>query len=369
MTRTLGQLMLIGVSGTTLTHHEKKFIVSNNIAGVILFARNLVDPKQIRELCAEIQSLRLQMPDRAPLFIGIDMEGGRVLRLKPPFTAWPAIQHLGKIDNSTVTFNFANRMGLELRAVGINLDFAPCVDILTNPQNTVIGDRSLGGDAELVAKHGSALVRGYIKAEVISCVKHFPGHGHTLMDSHNDLPVEQHNLQQLEGTELVPFKRAFKARVDFVMTSHILFPNIDPKWPVTLSEIFLKNILRESCRFKGLVITDDLDMKAMISHFDPEQIPVRAIQAGADLLLYCNDPASPPRAIEALQGAIAQGQLDPKFLEHQSGRILAFKKEKLKHPDPIPLEEALNVIGHPDHLKLAAAVLRGEVPTGLSTEL
>lgn len=360
--------MLIGISGPKLTHHEKKFIIANNIAGVTLFARNLVDPKQIHELCCDIQSLRHQMPDRAPLFIGIDMEGGRVLRLKAPFTHWPAVQNLGKLDNSTVTFNFANRMGAELKAVGINLNYAPCIDILTNPLNTVIGDRSLGSDPELVAKHGSALVRGYIKAGVLSCAKHFPGHGNTLLDSHEDLPVEMRTLEQLETMELLPFKRAFKARVDMTMTSHIMFPNIDPDWPVTLSEIFLQKVIRNLSRYRGLIITDDLDMKALTKNYPQELIPTRSILAGVDLLLYCNEPTSPLRAIEAMLEAIAQGQLDGKYIEAQRERILSFKKEKLENPDPLPYSEAIKLIGTPDSLALAAAVLRGEVPQSTNPE-
>jgi beta-N-acetylhexosaminidase len=369
MKKSLGQLMLIGISGPRLTHHEKKFIVANNISGVTLFGpRNLVDPKQIHELCSEIQSLRHQMPDRAPLFIGIDMEGGRVHRLKAPFTFWPAVQNLGKIDNPTVSFNFANRMGLEMKAMGINLNYAPCVDVFTNPKNTVIGDRSIGSDPELVAKHGSALVRGYVKAGVLACAKHFPGHGNTLLDSHEDLPIEQNTLEQLEKVELVPFKRVFKSRVDMTMTSHILFPKIDPDWPVTLSEIFLQKILRTTARYRGLIITDDLDMKGLTKHFPQNLIPTRAVQAGADLLLYCNEPTSPLRAIESMLGAIAQGQLDGKYIESQHERILSFKKEKLKNPDPLPYSEAIKLVGTPENMALAAAILRGEVPQNLSLE-
>ncbi len=143
-----------------------------------------------------------------------------------------SLRKLGDLDAPTVSFHFANRMGLEMKAVGINLDFAPCVDIFTNSANTVIGDRSISSDPEMVAKHASALVRGYIKAEIITCAKHFPGHGNTIVDSHEDLPVENLDLKRLEDLELIPFKRTFKSRVDMVMTSHIQFPKIDPDWPV-----------------------------------------------------------------------------------------------------------------------------------------
>jgi beta-N-acetylhexosaminidase len=365
MNKLIGQHMIIGIAGQSLTADEKKFIVNNNIGGVILMGRNVAEPKQVHELNKEIQSLRHQMPDKAPLFIGIDMEGGRVARLKAPFTQWPPLKKLGDLDNATVTFHFSNKMGLELNAVGINLDFAPCVDIFTNPKNTVIGDRSISSDPELVARHASALVRGYIKSHIISCAKHFPGHGNTIVDSHEDLPIEETDMKHLDSLELIPFKRSFKARVDMVMTSHILFKNIDPDWPVTLSELFLKKILREQCRYRGLIVTDDLDMKAMAKHYDARQIPVRALQAGAQVLLYCNEPMSPPQAIEAIVDAIAQGTLKKADLEANYKQILEVKKEKIPNPDPLPLDEALKIIGSEDHLKLAECLARGEVPPGL----
>ncbi len=365
MNKLIGQHMIIGVSGHALTADEKKFIVNNNIGGVVLFGRNVSEPRQIHALCSEIQSLHHQLPDKTPLFIGIDMEGGRVARLKAPFTLWPPLKTLGDLDNATATFHFSNKMGLELNAVGINLDFAPCVDVFTNPKNTVIGDRSIGSDPEMVAKHASALVRGYIKSNIISCAKHFPGHGNTIIDSHEDLPTEDLDMQRLDGLELIPFKRTFKSRVDMVMTAHILFKNIDPEWPVTLSETFLKKILREQCRYRGLIITDDLDMNAMAKHYDRKLIPVRALQAGADLLLYCNEPLSPPRALEALAEAHAHGQLKTEYLEASYKHILELKKNKIPNPKPMPLEDALKIIGCVEHQTIAQALAKGDVPPGL----
>jgi beta-N-acetylhexosaminidase len=368
MNKLIGQHMIIGISGPALTADEKKFIIDNNVAGIVLFARNLSEPKQIHDLCAEIQSLRHQMLEKLPFFIGVDMEGGRVARLKAPFTQWPPLKTLGDLDNATVTFHFSNKMGQELQAVGINLDFAPCVDVFTNPKNTVIGDRAISSDPEMVAKHASALVRGYIKSNIISCAKHFPGHGNTLIDSHEDLPVEETDLQRLENLELIPFKRSFKARVEMVMTAHILYKKVDPEWPATLSETFLKKILREQCRYRGLIITDDLDMKAMAKHYDRKQIPVRALQAGADLLLYCNEPASPPAAIDAIVEAVAQGQLKKADLENSYKRIVELKKEKIPHPDPVSFDEAMKIINSEDHKNIAAALAKGQVPAGLLAE-
>lgn len=361
----IGQLMMIGLSGPSLTDEEKKFIVKNNISGVTLFARNCISPEQIYDLCKELQSLRHQMPDKAPLFIGIDQEGGRVLRLKAPFTQWPALKKVGDLDSPTVSFTFAYMMGLEMKAVGINLDYAPCVDTYTNPKNTVIGDRAISNDPEIVAKHASALIRGYMKAEVIPCAKHFPGHGNTLIDSHLELPVEEADLKRLQDVELIPFKKSFRSRIEMVMTSHIMFKNIDPKHPVTLSELFLKKILREECRYKGIIVTDDLGMKAMTKYFPAEEIPLRAIQAGCDLLLYCNEPETPPVALEAIRKAVQDGKLKASEIIGIQTRILEMKKNNIPNPEPLEKPAAMKLVGNAEHFKLAQAILAGSVPAGL----
>ena len=362
MKHLIGQHILIGVSGHTLTEQEKKFITQNSISGVVLFDRNIGEPKQVRDLCQEIQSLRFQTPNKAPLYIAIDMEGGRVARLKSPFTQWPPLKKIGDLDSPSVTFNFAKFMGEELKAVGINLDFAPCIDVFSNPKNTVIGDRAISTDPEMVAKHSSALIRGYMKSEVIPCAKHFPGHGDTIVDSHEDLPAD---MDRLNSLELIPFKKAFRSRLEMTMTAHIQFPKIDPEWPVTLSQKFLKDIARNELRYRGLIITDDLDMKALANHYDKNQIPVRALQAGADLLLYCNEADSPAKAIERIEKALTDGDLKKSDLEQTEKNILQMKKTNIPNPDVMEWSEATRWIGHADHFKLAKAIENGEVPPGL----
>lgn len=352
----IGQLMIIGLKGPTLESSEAEFIVKNNIGGVILFSRNIESPEQVHRLCSELQSLRHKLPGQQPLFISIDMEGGRVARLKAPFTEWPPMALLGKTDSTTVAFRFGQAMAEELRSVGINLDFAPCVDILTNPKNAVIGDRALGDEPEIVGKLASAIVRGLIKGGVIACAKHFPGHGNTLLDSHEDLPIEEADLKRLESVELQPFKKAFRARLDLVMTAHIKFQAVDPEWPVTLSEIFLKKILREQLRYRDLVISDDLDMKALAKNYPREMIPVRALQAGCDILLYCNDPVSPGVALQSIRAALKDKLLDPAAIDASFRRVVELKKEKLSNPDPAPFSEVQSKIGHPDHLQLAKTI-------------
>lgn len=367
MTDKLGQLFIIGLRGKTLTPSEAEFIVRNNIGGVILFDRNIESPQQVHELVTSVQALRHKTRDKLPLFISIDMEGGRVARLKKPFTEWPPIGRIGALDSTSVAFKFAHSMGLELKAVGINLDFAPCVDVLTNPKNVLIGDRSLSSDPEKVAKLSSALVRGYIKSGIIACAKHFPGHGNTVIDSHDDLPVEDSDLERLRQVEMVPFKKAFRARLDMVMTAHMKFPKVDPEWPVTLSEKFLKDILRKELRYRGLVIGDDLDMKALANHYKTEEIPVRAFHAGCDLLMYCNDFEHPQIALEALTQALKDQKIQARQVDESYNRVVTLKKDVLTQPDPVAWTAVSQWVGHTDHQRLAEAIRTGSVPADLLT--
>jgi beta-N-acetylhexosaminidase len=368
MRRLIGQQMVIGIEGTTLLKEEEEFIVRNNIGGIILFARNIESPEQISALTRKLQGLRHRMQDRAPLFISIDMEGGRVHRLKAPFTLWPSLAKLGATDSASLAFRFAYAMGVELKAVGINLDYAPCLDVLTNPTNTAIGDRALSSNQEQVAKLASAMVRGYIKSGVIPCGKHFPGHGNTRVDSHHELPVEEMTFEEIEAQQLEPFKRCFRAKLPMVMTSHILFPKIDPVWPGTLSQTILTDILRDKIRFRGVTITDDLGMKALSLHHTPGQIAVRALQAGANILMFCNDPESPGLAIAAIEEAVTEQKITLQLLTENANMVLDMKKEFLTAIDPIPDDELRYVIGNVDHKRLAEAIVTGQIPEDLLTQ-
>lgn len=352
----LGQLFFIGVSGKTLTSEESQFIVQSNIGGVILFGRNYESPKQVHALCQQIQALSSQQASKVPLFIGVDQEGGRVARFRAPMTVWPPVRRLGEKNDLTLTFEFAKAMGSELFHLGVNLNFAPCVDIFSNPLNTVIGDRSLGSDVEIVENHGSALVRGYIKSQILSCAKHFPGHGHTLLDSHFDLPVAEQTLSDLENFELKPFKKAMKAKVEMMMMAHILFKNIDPDWPATLSRKFVNDILKKELRFRGLVLTDDLGMKALSRFGDTGQIAVRALHVGIDMLLYCNEPEAPGIALQALEKAISNGQLDEGMIDLTLKKVLDFKQEQKDRLIQPPWSEAEKVIACEAHKLLAQKI-------------
>ena len=352
----LGQLFVIGLSGPDLKPEEKKFIVDNNIGGVILFGRNCESPKQIYQLCQEIQSLSQKQKDQAPLFISIDQEGGRVARLQPPYTQWPSAAQVTATDSGSKAFEVSNAMGAELRATGINIDYAPCVDVLTNPKNTLIGDRSYGSDAETVAKMSSAIVRGFIKADVMPCAKHFPGHGNTIIDSHEDLPIENLSLDELREHHLPPFQRVIKSRIDLIMTAHMKFPQIDEEWPVTLSEVFLQKILREELRYRGLIMTDNLEMKALTNYYEPNFIALRSLQAGADLLLYGSDNDDDKNAYEYLQKSLNDKTLDANLVDIAHERILKVKEQRLKNIPSMTWEEAEKVIGCNEHRELSESL-------------
>ncbi len=351
-----GEHLIIGISGKSLTESEKNFIVKNNIGGVILFGRNVESPKQVHALNTEIQALSKLKESKAPLWIGVDMEGGRVARLRAPLTVWPPLQRLGEIDSAHLSFQYSFAMGTELLSLGFNLDFAPVLDVFTNPKNTVIGDRSIGSDAELVSKHGSALVRGYIKSGIVPCGKHFPGHGNTLLDSHEELPIETITLAELEARELIPFRKAFRSQLEMVMTAHIRYTNLDSENCATLSAYVIQTLLRDSLRYQGLIITDDLGMKAISKYIPTDEVPLRALNAGHDLLLYCNEPQAPEIAIESIAKSLKDKRLDEAQLRPRVKRILDFKKGQL-NSEFSDWETTEKLIGCEDHQKIRESLL------------
>ena len=360
MTHPFGQHLIVGIQGLTLSHEEKKFLVEEDGGGVVLFRRNCQDIQQLSQLCEEIQSLSSNTASKLPFFIGIDMEGGRVHRLpSPPFTHWPALQKLGELDSPQMAFQFAFSMARELKALGINLNFAPCLDTLSEPRNEVIGDRALSQSSRQVTQLGSAILRGYLKAELLSCAKHFPGHGNTLLDSHKALPKETQTWEELQKRDVQPFEKAFRSQLKMVMTAHILFENIDPKWPASLSPTLVQEYLRGKFYYEELVISDDLDMKALTLSFAQEEIPAQVLQGGSDLLLYCNEPESPVLALESLKKAYQEKKLEESLLKVSMNRIVRIKREQVlswqkKRPP-------LTCIACEQHIQLQEAILAKKI--------
>jgi beta-N-acetylhexosaminidase len=294
-----GQLLFAGFEGLELPDDLARPIAAGRIGGVVLFARNIGNPAQVRELNAALHACA---PEDAPLLIAIDQEGGRIQRLRDPWTQWPPMQRLGEADDPELTDAVARALAVELSDLGIGLDFAPCVDVDTNPANPIIGDRSFGSEPTRVAAHAARFVHAMQDAGVASCAKHFPGHGDTACDSHLELPRLDHDLARLRAVELPPFAAAIDAGVASIMTAHVLFPALDAKRPATLSPDVMA-ILREELAYDGVVFSDDREMKAVADHHGPKALVAGCLEADVDSLLVCKDPGLRAEVLRELERA------------------------------------------------------------------
>jgi beta-N-acetylhexosaminidase len=310
--RSIGQLLIGSLPATTIPAELRSLAREFQLGGVILFARNIEAPEQVAELSHDVQALGAG----TPLWVSVDQEGGRVARLRAPFTEWPPMAVLGRSGDAALASRFAAALAAELRAVGIALDYAPVLDIHTNPQNPVIGDRALADDAAMVGTLGAAIVRGLQDNGVAACGKHFPGHGDTSVDSHLALPVVEHPPDRIRRVECVPFREAIAAGVAVIMTAHVLVPSIDDEKPATLSRRIVHDLLRDELGFEGVILSDDLEMKAIAATHAVPDAAVQAIAAGCDGLLICAGHIDVQvAALEALVHAVEDGRIPYKRLE------------------------------------------------------
>ncbi len=304
--RQVGHLLIAGFNGQQLPVELVTLAREFGLGGVILFARNIADPDQVAELCFDAARL---MPD-LPLWVSVDQEGGRVARLKAPFTEWPPMATLGRSGDVRLAERFARAMAAELKAVGITLDYMPVLDILTNPKNPVIGDRALAETAEDVARLGGAIIRTMQAEGIAACGKHFPGHGDTSTDSHHELPLVEHPIERLRQVEFVPFRAAIEAQVATIMTAHVFLPALDEHRPASLSARIVQRLLREELGYQGVIISDDLEMKAIANEYAVPAAGVLAIEAGCDAMLICSgDHDTQAAALEALVHAVEDDRL------------------------------------------------------------
>ncbi len=292
-----GQLLFSRFEGTEVPADLARLISEGRVGGVILFGRNLASAEQVRELTLALHS---HAPEDWPLLIAIDQEGGQVQRLRAPWTEWPPMRRLGDVDDLELTSAVARALARELLDIGIALDFAPCVDVDSNPQNPVIGERSFGSDAWRVAKHARCFVAAMQESGVAACAKHFPGHGDTSSDSHFELPRIDHDLERLRAVELPPFEAAVEAGVASIMTAHVLFPALDRMRPATLSPDVLV-ILREELGYDGVVFSDDIEMKAIADHAAPKAIVEGCLEAGVDSVIVCEDASLREEVLHILE--------------------------------------------------------------------
>lgn len=324
-----GQLIISGIKGTSLLPEEVSFIKNEKLGGIILFSHNFEDPAQLAELVNSIQKIR----DEYPLFISVDQEGGRVVRFKKYFTQFPAMLDLAKLNSPKLVFEVHEILAKELSACGINLSYSPCCDILSNQDNKVIGDRAYGKSAEEVEKYISAAIRGLQTHGVLACAKHFPGHGDTSKDSHTDLPIVKTSLDTLRQREMIPFIKASKSRVEFMMMAHLMVDAIDDTLPTSLSSKAY-NFLRTETKFTKIIITDDMEMKAIADRFSTEEASVMAINAGADMLLYrlMEDAQT---ALKSIREAVKKRVIKKELLIEKLQRVEKCKKEFLSSYSPI----------------------------------
>jgi beta-N-acetylhexosaminidase len=326
--RQAARCVFVGIQGHVPSPAELD-LIRRGVGGVILFARNVVEPGQVAEL-----SRSLKAAAAGPLLICIDQEGGRVQRLKPPhWTAWPSMRRIGEIDqqggvagmNGTVVVERVGQMiARELSACGIDLDFAPVVDVDTNPRNPVIGDRSFSRDPRRVARLAVALAQALERAGVASCVKHFPGHGDTSQDSHLTLPRLAHDDKRLWEVELVPFVAAARAGLASVMTAHVRFETLD-RLPATLSPVALR-LLRKDVEFRGCCISDDLEMHAISDTWGVPDAAELSIDAGCDAVLVCHTLQHQHDSIDAIARGARAGPLPRERLAEASSRVEALQK-------------------------------------------
>jgi len=326
--RDIGNLFMVGFQGTRLSPEVRELIDDLNPCGVILFSRNIEEPSQIAQLNSDLQHHRTNRRlDR--LFIAVDQEGGRVRRLKEPFAVFPSALELASSENPEVAVeDFAKTTARELRLVGFNLDFAPVLDIVSQPQElatSVIGDRSYGADADSVSRFGSIVIETMRSQGVIPCGKHFPGHGGTSVDSHLDLPVDGRSLDAIKEADLIPFQAAANLNVEMIMTAHVLYPSLDAIYPATLSSPVIEGLLRGTMAYNGVIVTDDLDMAAVADRYSEGEAALKALLAGVTMLLICNHPEKAFQARARIEQAINDGEISQDRLRESLTRIHSLK--------------------------------------------
>jgi len=364
----VGQLFQVGFSDTKADNNIKDMIENYHIGGVIYFSRNLNSLKQTAELSNQLQELALNSKSEIPLFISADQEGGIVTRLRGG-THFPGNMALGATGSNVLAEKAGKATATELKNTGINMNLAPVLDVNNNPANPVIGVRSFGEDPDLVANLGYSYFAGLQSEGVIACGKHFPGHGDTDLDSHLSLPVIRHNRERLNKIELVPFKRAIDQGIDSIMTAHVHFPAIEKEIgiPATLSKKVLTGLLRKELNFKGLIITDCMEMNAIADSFGTVEGAIRAFIAGSDVILISHSYQKQKRAIKAMKEAVKSNRISENRINTSLKRILKLKQKrigigrrKIKKADPKKINLKYNQRIAEEISRASVTLLKGE---------
>lgn len=324
LTEKIGQMVIMGVDGTSANEQTKELIEQYHVGGVILYQNNIANKKQTTDFLNELKQINTEK-SAIPLWLSVDQEGGRVSRMPSEYTKLPTNRAIGKVNNADLSRKIGNILGKELQSVGFNMDFAPVLDINSNPNNPVIGDRSFGANAEVVSKLGVQTMLGIQAQKVAAVVKHFPGHGDTSVDSHLDLPVVQTDLKRLKTFEWLPFEAAIKNKVDAVMVAHILLPKIDPDHPASFSKIIITDYLRKELQYNGVVMTDDMTMGGIVNHFQLKDAAVQAVEAGCDVIMVAHEYDKAKEVLLNLKSHVESGAIAEDRIDQSVYRVLQLK--------------------------------------------
>lgn len=321
----IGQLVLVGMEGYEVNNNIMELIKSYHVGGVILYGKNVKDSNQLLYL---INSLKeSNSANKVPLFISVDEEGGVVSRNPNDVKKLPTVRSIGRTKDRNLAFAAGKLLGQTVKAFGYNMNFAPVLDIDSNPLNPIIGNRSFGNTEDIVSTMGIEMLNGMKEEGVIPVIKHFPGHGDTTVDSHIGLPVVTHDWERIKTFEIMPFKKAIDNGADVVMVAHILLSQIDPEYPASMSNIVMNHILRDDLKFGGVVITDDMTMGAIEKNYNIGDAAVKSIKAGADILLVGHGYEKAKDVLDAIKGASDQGSISIDRIDESVYRILKLKKK------------------------------------------
>jgi len=366
--RDVGQLLVVGFpgDGDEPTPAVREYLSTGDIGGVILFRRNVESVEQVSRLNAAIHEAAKDAV--AAPFVAVDQEGGRVVRLRDPLTPIPSMRTLGDADSPEITAAVSEVIATEIGALGFNLNFAPVLDVDTNPDNPVIGDRAFSREPEVVSRMAGSFLVGHLTSGVIPCGKHFPGHGDTDTDSHLELPVLHHDPERLERIELEPFVRMIDVDIPMLMTAHLMVPALDTVHPATLSHAVMTRLLRDELGYDGVVITDDLEMKAVAENYDIETMVELGLRAGIDSFLICHTEDLWKAAHAHLFELAMNNDLDRHRVFQSANRIMDLKNMMLKSwQRPWQPRDFESVLGCEEHRRIVAMLEtdteNGEDPT------
>jgi beta-N-acetylhexosaminidase len=321
-----GQRLFVGFEGTELNSDLRFLIAGLNIGGLVLFAQNLINPAQIKNLCRTVQEYAVSHGN-PPLFIAVDQEGGTVARLKEPFTQFPGNPHM---QDPKEAVRFADITARELIDVGINMNMAPVLDTSPLNSSSIMATRSFGHDPAWVSKMGITVIENLQQRSIMAVAKHFPGIGRTILDSHMEMPGLDIDLAAMASYDLLPFRDAIKCQVAAIMLSHILYTKIDPDWPASLSPRIARDLLRDQMAYQGVVMTDDLDMGAINNHFEIKTVIHQILSAGIDIALICHKGPDIEQAFEEILASISTDRELRKEGRASVARILALKQKYIK---------------------------------------